>query len=635
MLGISWHPILLTLKSSTLGYLDEPDIYNRIYATVKENGNDKELLRQVTADIKDNLEQNGATIIRTRVGLTNEHPLASTVQAVLGILLALGVLILFLSSALIANTLNALLNQHLRYIGVIKLIGGSRNQIIGMYFVLILAFSMIALTISIPLGGQGAYWLSEFIANKINFQLLGYRIVPTALIIQVVVGFAIPLLAGMIPVLTGSRTTVLNALNSGNFSSDGKQNKKENQKASPWEKIQVNTTTWLAMKGIHIPRPILISFRNTFRRKGRLILTLFTLSMSGAIFIAVFNVRVSLNEYIAQIGRYFLADITLDFDQPYGLDKVRNTAAQVPGVVYTEGWAYGAAELLYPDGSVAENLTILAPPAGSALVDPQLISGGWLQPGDEKVITVSESILNSYPGLKPGDEVKLKMNGKDDLWKVAGIFQFVNQEGVIAYANYEYLSKYQHFPNKSFSYRIVTDKHEPAYQQAMADKLDQNFRDKGFKVNNTQTGPSTLKKASESLGILVTFLLIMALLTAVVGSMGLTGTMSMNVLERTREIGIMRSIGAVDQVIMRTVITEGVVIGMISWGIGAILSIPFSYLLSSILSNAIFNHPIPVEFTAEGFLIWLLVVLSLAALASILPARKATRLTIREVLAYE
>ena len=233
--------------------------------------------------------------------------------------------------------------------------------------------------------------------------------------------------------------------------------------------------------------------------------------------------------------------------------------------------------------------------------------------------------MNSYPGLKPGDEVKLKMNGKDDLWKVAGIFQFVNQEGVIAYANYEYLSKYQHFPNKSFSYRIVTDKHEPAYQQAMADKLDQNFRDKGFKVNNTQTGPSTLKKASESLGILVTFLLIMALLTAVVGSIGLTGTMSMNVLERTREIGIMRSIGAVDQVIMRTVITEGVVIGMISWGIGAILSIPFSYLLSSSLSNAIFNLPIPVKFTLpKGYLIWLLVVLSLAALASILPARKAS-----------
>jgi putative ABC transport system permease protein len=626
---------LAYITSSTLGYINEPEIYNRVYATVKEHRNDENYISQVAADVKDKLEKSGATVQRTRVGLSNEHPLASTVQAILGILLALGVLILFLSSSLIANTLNALLNQHLRHIGVIKLIGGRRNQVIGMYFVLIMAFSAIALVVAVPLGGQGAYMLSEFIASNINFQVLGYRIVPTALMIQIIVGVAIPLLAGLVPVLNGSRTTVLNALNSGVAGQEEKKHKKDEHKVTPWEHFQVNTTTWLTRRKIHIPRPLLISLRNTFRRKGRLILTLFTLSMGGAIFIAVFNVRVSLNDYIDQISHYFLADITLDFEQPYRLEKIRNTAMQVPGVKYIEGWAYGAAEMLHPDGSFAENLTLLAPPAGSDLVDPQLISGRWLQPGDEKVITVSESILNTYPDLKPGDEVTLKMNGKDDHWKVAGIFQFVNQEGSIAYANYEYLSKYMHFPNQSFSYRIVTDNHEPSYQQAMADKLDQYFRDAGFKVNKAQTGRSTLKKASESLGILVTFLMIMALLTALVGSMGLTGTMGMNVLERTREIGIMRSIGAVDKVIMQTVIAEGAIIGMISWGIGALLSIPFSYLLSAIVSYAVFKFPIPVKFTAEGFLIWLLIVLALASLASILPARKAARLTIREVLAYE
>jgi putative ABC transport system permease protein len=498
-----------------------------------------------------------------------------------------------------------------------------------------MAFSVIALVIAIPLAGQGAYMLADFIAASINFQLMGYRIVPSALLIQIIVGLAIPLLAGLVPVLNGSRTTVLNALNSGTSGREGKKHKKDEQKASPWEHFQVNTTTWLARRKIHIPRPLLISLRNTFRRKGRLMLTLFTLSMGGAIFIAVFNVRVSLNDYIDQIGRYFLADITLDFEQPYRLAKVRNTAMQVPGVEHIEGWAYAAAELLNQDNSVAENLTILAPPAGSQLVSPQLVSGRWLLPGDEKVITVSESILDIYPNLKPGDVVKLKLNGKDDIWKIAGIFQFVNQEGAIAYANYEFLSKYIHFPNQSFSFRIVTDNHESDYQQAMAEKLDEFFRDEGYRVNNVQTGLSTLKKASESLGILVTFLMIMALLTALVGSMGLTGTMGMNVLERTREIGIMRSIGAVDKVIMRTVIAEGALIGMISWGIGALLAIPFSYLLSAIVSYAVFKFPIPVIFTAEGFVIWLFIVLVLSAIASILPARKAARLTIREVLAYE
>jgi putative ABC transport system permease protein len=127
----------------------------------------------------------------------------------------------------------------------------------------------------------------------------------------------------------------------------------------------------------------------------------------------------------------------------------------------------------------------------------------------------------------------------------------------------------------------------------------------------------------------------MALLTALVGSIGLTGTMGMNVLERTREIGVMRSIGAVDREIMRTVIVEGMVIGGISWVLGALLSFPITYLLSSIISSAIFQSQIAVHFTFTGYLIWLLVVLALSAVASVLPARNAARLTIREVLAYE
>ncbi len=151
----------------------------------------------------------------------------------------------------------------------------------------------------------------------------------------------------------------------------------------------------------------------------------------------------------------------------------------------------------------------------------------------------------------------------------------------------------------------------------------------------SQAGRASLDTAVESLDILVVFLLIMAILTAIVGSMGLTGTMGMNVLERTREIGIMRAIGADDRAVMRTVIAEGVFIGMISFVLAIILSIPFTYLLSTIVSLAVFQTPITVVFTYTGYAIWLALVLALSAIASILPARNAARLTIREVLAYE
>jgi putative ABC transport system permease protein len=157
----------------------------------------------------------------------------------------------------------------------------------------------------------------------------------------------------------------------------------------------------------------------------------------------------------------------------------------------------------------------------------------------------------------------------------------------------------------------------------------------GFKVRQAESGLASLDTVSESLDILVVFLLIMAVLTAIVGAMGLTGTMGMNVLERTREIGIMRAIGADDRAVMRTVIGEGFVIGVISFLLAIIVSIPLTYLLSYIVSVAIFETPIAVTFTYLGYAIWLGLVLLLSVLGSVLPARNAARLTIREVLAYE
>ncbi len=623
------------VTTGSLSFLGQPETFNRMFVTLTEGKNDEVVLRNMGGTVRDKIEKSGVTVYIMRATKTNEHPMASTVQAVLGILLALGVLILFLSSSLIANTLSALLSQHLRHIGVMKLVGARRSQILQMYFALILAFGVIALLIAVPLGGQGAYALADFIAEKINFNLMGYRIVPFAFIVQIIVGLAVPLLAGLVPVLNGSRTTVLRALTGDTGQDEKKPVAGPAPSESAFERFETRTAHALGRRGIHIPRPLLISLRNTFRRKGRLALTLFTLTMAGAIFVAVFNVQVSLHDYIDQIGNYFIADVTLDFDRYYRLNEIENMAMQVPGVVDVEGWAYATAEVLYPDGSVADTLTVLAPPADSHLVSPLLIEGRWLQPGDEQAITIGEGILSKFPDLHAGDTLRLSINNREDDWLVVGIFKFVNQQGTIAYSTYEYISRQAHAANRSFSYRIVTEQHDPAYQQQMGATLDAYFRDRGFRVSQARTGQSTLEVASESLDILVTFLLIMALLTALVGSIGLTGTMGMNVLERTREIGVMRSIGAVDKEIMRTVMVEGMVIGGISWLLGALLSFPFTYLLSYIISTAIFESSISVHFTLSGFIIWLLVVLLLSAVASVLPARNAARLTIREVLAYE
>jgi putative ABC transport system permease protein len=76
-------------------------------------------------------------------------------------------------------------------------------------------------------------------------------------------------------------------------------------------------------------------------------------------------------------------------------------------------------------------------------------------------------------------------------------------------------------------------------------------------------------------------------------------------------------------------------IGLISWLLGSLLSFPISTVLSDILSEALFDAPSILSFTPTGFIIWLLLVVILAVLASAAPARNAAHLTIREVLSYE
>lgn len=631
------------ISISSLPYLRQPELYNRAYVTVETGGDDIRHIRAIGADLKDKLEKNGTRVIRTRFSETYEHPLASTVNAILGILMALGILIVFLSSSLIANTLSALLNQHLRHIGVIKLVGGRRRQVFVMYLVLIMSFAALALLIAIPLGGQGAYGLALFISSELNFNILGYRIVPMALLIQVAVGLMVPLIAGLSPVISGSRITVLRAL-SGDLTGDESQPQAgaerrggglQQTRVSWFDWMLIRITRILSSRGIHFPRPFIISLRNTFRRRGRLILTLFTLTMGGAIFIAVFNVRATLHDYIGSIGKYFVADVTLDFDQPYRLREIEQMVMQVDGVVGMEGWQFVSGELLDVNGEVLENINIFGPPADSVLIEPLLVKGRWIRADDVRKLALSEAAYGYFPNIKPGDQVTLKIDGREEDWEVIGIFKFVDREGVLAYAPYEYISQMNNLANRSYSFRLSTENHERPYQNAKAEELDKFFRERGFKVRVAQAGRATLDTAVESLDTLVVFLLIMAILTAVVGAMGLTGTMGMNVLERTREIGITRAIGADDRAVMRTVISEGFVIGAISFVLAIILSIPFTYLLSTIVSLAVFETPIDVVFTYMGYVIWFGLVVVLSVVASILPARNAARLTIREVLAYE
>lgn len=620
--GFFLSPIQGYVTSGTLPWLEQPEGFNTLYATVSQDPEDRIAIGLVADAILEEFERGGHTTASSVVRRSTDHPNLPYVDAMVAVVYSLGLLVVFLSGFLITNTLSALLNQQIEQIGVMKTIGASRWQIASMYMLLILVFSLLALAVAIPTSKQAALILLEYLAVKINFTLGGLRPVPVSSLVMMLIALLVPQAAGLYPILQGTRVSVREAL------SGMADLKKEGD--SPVFRL------FARVRGFS--RPLLISLRNTFRQRLRLALTLLTLSLGGAIFIASFNVRFSLENYIDRLGRYFVADVNLTFAQPYRIERVTHDLQQVPGIGRVEGWGGARAQIVRSDGSPGESIQVLAPPAASTLIEPILLDGRWIQPGDENAVVLSELFRIELPDLRVGDSLRLKIGTKESDWIVVGFFQFAGRSaGLFAYTNYDYLSKQTGLPSRSAIYRAVAAYENLSQQERewLGRQIEAHMTRRGYQINEVTAGSAVKEDTSRGLNILTTFLMVMSLLMALVGSIGLTGTMSLNVMERTREIGVMRAIGGSDRAIMKIVLVEGSLIGLISWILASMAALPISKMLADLIFHILFDNDAMLAFDFRGNLVWLGIVLLLSALASFLPAYNASKLTIREVLAYE
>ncbi|MFM7678906.1 MAG: ABC transporter permease, partial [Roseiflexaceae bacterium] len=157
----------------------------------------------------------------------------------------------------------------------------------------------------------------------------------------------------------------------------------------------------------------------------------------------------------------------------------------------------------------------------------------------------------------------------------------------------------------------------------------------GYDVRLIHTRTEDRAILADRFNLIIVVLSILSTLIAIVGALGLTGTMSMNVLERTREIGIMRAVGASDRAVRQVIVSEGVVIGLLAWLMGTVISIPMSMLMCYGIGINLLGTGLIWTYAVYAVVMWLLVVVSLSIVASRLPARNAVQLTVREVLAYE
>ena len=272
-------------------------------------------------------------------------------------------------------------------------------------------------------------------------------------------------------------------------------------------------------------------------------------------------------------------------------------------------------------------------PADTDTVQPILQEGRWLLPGEGNALVATSNIRRDDPDVRVGDVLDLRIGGRDTSWTLVGIVQSPTFAPFL-YVNTEALGRVIAGTDRAEMVMVKTVRHD-GQSQAGGHRAPDHLESVGIGVASVTTTSDVMTTLYAAFDTIVIVVSVMAVLLGVVGGLGLTGTMTMNVVERSREIGIIRAIGATDTAVRRVFVGEGMVIGILAWLGGAFLSIPLSRILSDMLGEVFVQRPLAFTPSIAGLGIWFAVVLLLSVLGSLAPAWRASRLAVREVLGYE
>lgn len=599
--------------------LGEQDGFNRLDVAFGPEVETRTQASELAGSVQDAVfEGSGVRVIGVQVPEPGSHFLGDIFKAVSLLLLAMGVLALALSGFLVVNTVSALMSQQVAQVGIMKAIGGRSAQIMRMYLAMVGAYGVMAVLLGVPVGLIAGRGFIMYAAGVLNFRIASYAPPAWVIALEVAVGLIVPLAAAWVPVRMGSRISVVRALNATGIS------------ASSFGNGLLDRALGL-LRGL--PRPVALSLRNTFLRKGRLLLTLTTLTLASAVVMAVISEQATMLATVDAVDSWWNYDVEVGLPRPQQAEAVEREALQVPEVRAVETWVERGATLLRSDGTENESLFVIGLPADTDFVTPTLTQGRWLQPGEAGAVVVNTDVYKDEPDMRVGSMVDLEVGGVEGRWKIVGVVAG-QLMGPVIFADKGELDSFVGANGTVTRLLVKTTSREPHIQERAAIAVERALDDAGMVVGATDTQSGMRARVASQFGILVVFLVIMASLLAAVGVIGLTGTMSINVLESTREIGVMRALGASHRSIYQIFITEGLVVALIAWGLGALASYPLSYALTVLLAGAM-NLPLSFTYSWWGVGIWLGSVVGIAFFASLLPAYRASQVSVRDAIAYE
>jgi len=289
------------ITPATLVTLGESDTLHILKVVVSDQPYNIAAIDSTMSDLAVWLKGQGYMVDEIRIPPPGRHPHQSQMSTVLTLLLVFSLMALILSAILTATMIGGLLAQQIRQIGIMKAIGARSIQITSLYLVLIVALGSAAALIGVPLGVAAGRGFTSIVAQLLNLDIYSDAIPAWVYLILVLMGILIPLLVALNPILRTTHVTVRETLNDYGISRE--------QSAS------FLRDGWLSRIRL-FDNTLILALRNTFRRRGRLILTLSLLSAAGAMFMTGINVKSGWQAYLDQAAANRHYDLEIRFNSP-------------------------------------------------------------------------------------------------------------------------------------------------------------------------------------------------------------------------------------------------------------------------------------------------------------------------------
>lgn len=582
--------------------------------------------RAAAQRIEDKIDGEGVSVYpgtakETKVIAPDEHPAQDPINGVFFILQIMAFAILILGMFLVYNTITAVISRQIPQIGVLKAIGATRGQILMLYYTIVFIYGLLAIVVSVPLGALGAHGLRALLDSMMN--MTGpFTFSLQAILIQAGICLLAPVLISTQPILRGAGITVREAISNYGLSGGG-----------GW-------LDRLMAQLAFLPRMTSMAVSNTFRNKTRVMMTQVTLVGAGVLFMAVLSAQSSVQYTFGPVLFDTLrATAFFSFEKGERFQKVEHLVQPgQPTDEQVEMWAFVNGEMRpasRPDGFDDRSVVVTGIPLPSTIYGVQLRAGRWLQPDDTFALVMHQKEAREL-GVGVGDWVTLDIPTKRDTnWLVVGLVNDpIDNRRILAPRETLLIADRQ--VGRGHMLFVKTTSNDPASALTLATKLRRSFDKQGVDLAARKSDTLYLlsEEAISSFNIIIYLFLIMAILIAIVGGIALSGVLSINVLERRVEIGILRAIGASNTAIAILFITEGVLLGWLSWLIAVPLSYPLSLGLSAAVGLSV-DAEISFQYAVSSIWIWLGIITLLSIIASWLPAQGAIKVSVRESLSYE